>query len=311
MAAPRVSVPIWLTVGLVAITISLTVGWQILVARESAAFTGGFTAIHWFLIILGSLFFIAIITTVILQTVWLVREMRTNQRQQNFIDAVTHELHTPLASLQLYLDTLRQRSIDEEKREEFLGVMSEDLDRLQRTINQILGAARSEVRRVKRKQVDLTQLLAECAADARERYGLEEQAVRLHVPKGAQVRGDVEQLRFAFRNLIDNAIRHAGEETRVDVRVRTFSSRKLEIEVEDQGLGIPASALGRIFLRFQRLSQDAVRNPRGLGLGLYIVRNVMRSHGGNVRAESEGEGLGSRFIVTLPGQLNGRAHPAG
>ncbi len=302
MRAPRVSLPIWLTVGLVAMAVSLTVGWQILVVRENAAFADGFTAIHWVLVILGSVFFAGIMTTAILQTVWLVREIRTNQRQQNFIDGVTHELHTPLASLQLYLDTLRERSIDEEKREEFLGVMSEDLERLQRTIDQILSAARTEVRRVHRSSIDLAALLGECADDARERHGLEDGAVRLSVPKGARVRGDVEQLRLAFRNLIENAIRYAGDETRVDVRVRPCSSRKLEIEFEDQGLGIPESALGRVFQRFERFAHEAVR-VKGLGLGLYIVRNVVRSHRGDVRAESEGEGMGSRFIVTLPGQV--------
>jgi signal transduction histidine kinase len=112
-----------------------------------------------------------------------------------------------------------------------------------------------------------------------------------------------------FRNLIENAIRYAGEKVQVDLSVRARSPRKLEIEVADQGVGIPESALGRVFLRFQRISHEAVHSPVGLGLGLYIVRNIVRAHGGEIRAESEGEGRGSRFIVTLPGQLLG--NPAG
>ena len=305
-----VTVPITLTVGLVTITIALTAGWQILVAREFEAFAEGFTSIHWLIAILGSVFFVTIITVAILQAVWLVREIRTNQRQRNFLDAVTHELHTPLTSLRLYVDTLQGKSLDEEQRGEFLDVMSDDIDRLQRTIDQILSAARTEARRNHRTPVDLRGLLGECVADARERHGLDEEALRLQVPALARVRGDIEQLRLAFRNLIENAIRYAGERTRVCVRVRPASGRKLEVEVEDQGIGLPESALGRVFQRFQRISQEAVRSPGGLGLGLFIVRNVIRGHGGTVRAESDGEGKGSRFIVTLPGQLDESVHPA-
>jgi two-component system, OmpR family, sensor histidine kinase SenX3 len=311
MRAARVSVPIALTAGIVTITVALTVGWQILVAREFEAFAAGFTAIHWVLIGLGSLFFGLIITVLILQAVWLVREIRSNQRQQNFMDAVTHELHTPLASLQLYLDTLRGRPLPDERRNEFLSIMAEDLERLQRTIDQIIQAARTDVHRARRESIELARLLNECADDARERHSLEHDAVYVSVPDSARVRGEREQLRVAFRNLLDNAVRYAGGEVHVEIRVRPVSARRLEIEFADRGVGFPASALDRVFQRFQRLSQEAVRAAQGLGLGLAIVRNVARAHGGSVRAESDGEGKGSRFILTLPGHVDERAHPPG
>ena len=308
---PRVSVPITLTAAVVAITIALTVGWQILVARESGALVEGFRTVHWVLVIVGSLFFALIITAAILQAALLVREIRNNQRQQNFIDAVTHELHTPLASLQLYLDTLREQTLDEQRREEFLDIMSVDLARLQGTIDQILSAARSEVRHSRREWVNIGALLRECVEEARERHELGEHDIHLDVPAGASVRGDAEQLRLAFRNLIENAVRYGGEKHQIEVLVRPRSARKLEVEVSDRGVGMPESALRRVFLRFQRLSHEGVFGSRGLGLGLYIVRNVVRAHGGSIRAESEGLGTGSRFVMTLPGQLDGHAHPAG
>jgi two-component system, OmpR family, sensor histidine kinase SenX3 len=309
MRAARVSVPIALTASIVAVTIALTVGWQILVARESEAFAAGFTAIHWVLIVLGSLFFALIITVLILQAVWLVREIRTNQRQQNFMDAVTHELHTPLASLQLYLDTLRGRRLPEARRDEFLQIMAEDLERLQRTIDQIIQAARTDVRRARRESIDVAKLLGECADDARERHGLEKDAVLVSVPETARLRGDAEQLRVAFRNLLDNAVRYAGGKVHIEVGVRPVSARRLEIVFADRGVGIPASALDRVFQRFQRLPQEAVRAAHGLGLGLAIVRNIARAHGGSARAESDGEGKGSRFILTLPGHVDERTRP--
>jgi signal transduction histidine kinase len=308
-AAPRVSIPIALTAAIVAITVALTVGWQILVVREFEAFAEGFTPVHWLLVILGSSFFALIITVLILQAAWLVREIRSNQRQQTFMDAVTHELHTPLASLRLYLDTLRGRELPAERREEFLEIMGEDLERLQRTIDQILNAARTDAKGARREPIDVERLLRECAGDARDRFGLPEEAILVEVPPGARVRGDVEQLRVAFRNLIENAIRYAGGEVHVEIRVRAVSARRLEVEVSDLGLGIPASALDRVFQRFSRLQHEAVRTVRGLGLGLYIVRNVARAHGGSVRAESDGEGKGSRFILTLPGHVDERARP--
>ncbi len=309
MSERRVSVPIAVAAGLVAITIALTVGWQILVAREFEALVKGFTTLHWLLVILGSLFFAAIITATILQATWLVREIRLNQRQRNFLDAVTHELHTPLASLRLYLETLRRHDLDDERRSEFLHTMSEDLERLQGTIDQLLDAAHTETRRSTRQRIDLARLLQECARDARERHGLADGALALDVPANARVRGDAEQLRVAFRNLLDNAVRYARDEVHVDVQVRPAGSRRLQVEVADHGVGIPAHAQSSIFSRFQRLSHEAVRSG-GLGLGLFIVRNVVRAHGGSVRAESDGEGRGSRFLVTLPGQLDEHARPA-
>jgi signal transduction histidine kinase len=311
MRGPRLAAPITLTSVLVAFAVALTVAWEVMVIREYEAMFGGFTLVSWLLLIVGSAFFIVIITFSILQAVWLVREIRTNQRQRDFIDAVTHELHTPLASLRLYVDTLRKPDLDDERRQEFVGVMAEDLGRLQRTIDRVLDAARSEARQARREKVDLSGLLEECVAEARERHGLDAGRVRLHAPAGVYTRGDLEQLRLAFRNLIENAIRYADESVEVDIDVRAVSGKKLEVEVADQGVGVPRSALRRIFNRFQRVSVDGIRHTGGLGLGLYIVRNVVRGHGGNVRAESDGVGTGTRFIVQLPGQLDERADPAG
>lgn len=320
MRSPRVSVPITLTVALVALSVAVYAVGQVVVAREIAILAGGLSTFQWVLVIVGTLFFGLIIAWTILQAVWLVREIRTNQRQQNFIDAVTHELHTPLASLKLYLDTLRGQDLGPERREEFFGIMSEDLERLQRTIDQILSAARSEGRRSHRAYVDLVALLGDCIDDARARHGFEDDAIDLRVPRGARVRGDPEQLRLVFRNLLENAVRYSHEKLRVAIAVRAASARRLEIEFADEGVGIAPFELSAIFARFKQSSlkdrgggrplPSRGFSSRGLGLGLYIVRNIVRAHGGQVRAESEGAGTGSRFIVTLPGTLDGDAHPA-
>lgn len=302
--SPRTSTVLTVTITLVVLTVALTVGWQILVARESGALLEGFGAVHWTLIAVGSLFFGLIITAAILMAIWLVREIRLTERQQNFLDAVTHELHTPLASLRLYVDTFRDKDLDATQREEFLEMMSEDIGRLQRTIDQILHAARTESRR--RESVDLISLLNECVDTAVEVHNLPEAAFVRELPPRAAVKGDAEQLRVAFRNLIENAVRYAGEDVAVEIAVKPSTSRRIEVRVSDRGVGLAPSALSRVFQRFQRISHEGV-SASGLGLGLYIVRNVVRAHGGSVRAESSGVGEGSSFVVTLPGQIDGHA----
>jgi signal transduction histidine kinase len=299
MPRPRVSVQITLTSALVTFAVALTIGWEILVAREFRALMTGFTAVHWFLVVVGAALFAGIIAASILQTVWLVREIRTGQRQRSFIDAVTHELHTPLASLRLHLETLQTRATDEAQRAEFLQTMAEDLDRLESTVGHILQAARSEEVRPPKNPVHLKALLDECAAELRERHGLEEKCVRVHGSSNVCARGDTEELRLAFRNLLENAVRYAIDEVRIDVDIRAPSRRTVEVVVADRGLGIAPSDWERIFERFQRLSPTAVRSRRGLGLGLFVVRSVVRQHRGSVYAESEGEGKGSRFFVRL------------
>ncbi len=300
MSRPRISVPITLTSALVAIVVALTVGWEILVAREFRALLHGFTAVHWVLVVVGAALFAGIIAASILQTVWLVREIRTGQRQRSFIDAVTHELYTPLASLRLYLETLQGGGGGEARRAEFLEIMAAELDRLERTVGVILQAARSEEARPRREPVELEPLLQACASEVRERHGLDEKAVGLHGAHGIRVRGNAEELRLAFRNLLENAVRCSVDEVRVDVKVRLPKRRWVEVEVVDQGIGIPASEWERIFERFQRLSPPNVRSRRGLGLGLYVVRSIVRQHRGSVRVIGEGLGKGTRFLVRLP-----------
>jgi signal transduction histidine kinase len=294
----RTSVPIALAVGLVAVTLALTVGWQVLVTREFRALVDGFTWIHWILAILGLLLFCAIISATIVQAYWLVREIRLNQRQQNFLDAVTHELHTPLASLRLYVDTLRGHRLDEAKRGEFLEIMTEDLERLQRTIDQILSAAHSEPRRAQRERVDLRRLLEECAAETRERHDLGPGELALDVPRGARVRGDVEQLRVAFRNLLENAVRYAGSGSRATATVRREGDTVV-LEVSDDGAGIPERHLPHVFERFYRADPSRSKELGGTGLGLSIVKHIAERFGGSVEARSR-EGFGTTMRITLP-----------
>jgi signal transduction histidine kinase len=279
----------------------LAVGWQVLVWSDIRAVAEGLSALDWVLLVIGTLFFLLIMIGLGLLLAWLANEIRLNQRQRAFIDAVTHEMKTPLASFRLYLDTLGRHDLSAEQKSDFIDRMQEDLDRLDRTIGQVLAAARAEERewRSQREPVSLKELLTSCITDVRERHRLPEAAVRLLAQDMATVRGNPEELNLVFGNLLDNAVKYSEQPVDVSVGIRTTHDGRVKVEIADQGIGIPRRELRRIFQRFYRVGRDVQRAVAGLGLGLFVVRSLVRRQGGNVVALSEGAGRGSRFVVTL------------
>jgi signal transduction histidine kinase len=291
----RKSIAFFITLGacLVALAIALNVGWILLNAREIA------------LLVLGIVFFLLIITGVVLNTTFLIREIRRNEQHDAFINAVTHELKTPLASIRLYLQTLKQRDIEENKRHEFYDVMLADSDRLLQTVEQVLRAGQSgqRRRRINLRKIDVGELVRECVDLARVRYNLSPEAVRFAESingERPQVKADADELRAAISNLLDNAVKYSRKEVEISVLVSAVDDKKVAVRIEDRGIGIPAAQLKRIFKRFYRVPGRVMARIKGTGLGLFIVRSVVEKHGGRVFAESEGPGHGSRFTIQLP-----------
>jgi two-component system, OmpR family, sensor histidine kinase SenX3 len=258
-------------------------------------------------LVLGIIFFGVIIAGVVVNTIFLVREIRRNEQQDSFLNAVTHELKTPIASIRLYLETLQSRGIDDAQRREFYRIMLEDADRLLATVEQVLkaGEARQGSRQEHWQEVDFAKIVKETAELARLRHNLPSQTMRF----GAQPRGELlvmgkpEELRTAVFNLFDNAIKYSGEQKDIVVDLATADRDKIVLSVRDRGIGIPRPELKRIFSRFYRVPNSG--QVKGTGLGLFIVRAVARRYGGDAYAESEGEGRGSTFTISLP-----RAHRA-
>ncbi|HEY5656210.1 MAG TPA: HAMP domain-containing sensor histidine kinase [Myxococcota bacterium] len=296
-----IGLPLTLGIVLAVLVLALAVGWQILVVGDARSVAAGLSTLDWVLLVLGTLFFVLVLLGLVWLSAWLVREMRLNQRQRAFLDAVTHEMKTPLASMRLYLDTLERHDPEPARRRQFLSRLREDLDRLDRTVGQVLTAARAEEPRSSpaHESVVLSALLEECIRELRVRHALPEDAVRLDIAAGAAVRGNPGELAVIFRNLLDNAVKYS--EAPVAVRVRVAGSRegRVDVEIEDRGIGIPAGELRKIFQRFYRAGRDVQRTAAGLGLGLFIVRNLVKRQGGRVVARSAGSGAGSRFVVTL------------
>ena len=292
----RKSIAFFIVLGvcLVAGAVALNVGWIILNWRQAG------------LLIAGLIVFPLIITGVVLNTIFLVREIRRNEQHESFINAVTHELKTPVASMKLYLQTLQNRHVDDAKRQEFYGVMLEDSDRLLGTIEQVLRAGQlgAKLRRASPMPVDFGAVVEECLTLARTRHRLPPEAVTANLRNigGAafQVLGDEEDLKAMVSNLVDNAIKYSGSDVHVAVELEQADPATATLRVRDRGIGISQSERTRIFKRFYRIPGAMSMRIKGTGLGLFIVRSVVARHGGKVFVESDGPGQGSTFIVQLP-----------
>lgn len=300
-----IGIPLALGIALAILVVALAVGWQILVLENPRPIADGLsthlTTRDWVMLVLGTIFFVLVLAGLIALMGWLVREMRTNQRQRAFLDAVTHEMRTPVASLRLYLETLERHDPDPERRREFLTRMNRDVERLDHTVEQVLLAARAEeaTRGVPKDRVLLPELLDECIEDLCARHELPATAVKLDGRSPTHVRGNRAELAVVFRNLLENAVKYSDDPVEIHVRVSQKSDDRIDVAISDRGIGIPATELRKIFQRFYRAGRDVQRTASGLGLGLFIVRNLVRRQGGRVVARSEGAGAGSRFVVTL------------
>ncbi len=310
MRRRSIGYPLALGITLAVVAGALAVGWQLLVVGELEPVTRGLTPLHWTLVILGSVFFVLLIVGLLLLCAWLVREMRVNQRQEAFLDAVTHEMKTPLASLRLYLDTLERRDPSPERRRVFVERMGQDIERLERTVQQVLVVARAEgAQKARFESVDLAAVIGECIDELEQRHESAEHSVALRVDGPGFVWGSREELVVIFRNLLANAIKYSSPGSRTEVSVEPRGEDRVRVAIADRGIGIDRTELRKIFRRFYRAGRD-VQQAAGLGLGLFIVRQLVKRQGGRVDAESEGRGQGSLFSVTLRTAPRGGHQPA-
>ena len=279
---------------LVALAVALNISWIVLNWREGVLF------------FLGVIFFIAIIIGLILNTVFLVREIRRSEQHDSFINAMTHELKTPITSIRLHLETLQRREVDETQRQKFYRLMLDDSDRLLRTVEQVLKAGQAGYKRPghQKAEIDFKTLVGECVEVARARHHVEQTGLHFSAPSNGvplTVLGDAEELRTAVLNILDNAIKYSASSVDVNVRLEATPEKRVRLEVRDRGVGIPAHELKRIFKRFHRVPGRSRSHIKGTGLGLFIVRSIARAHGGKVFAQSEGEARGTTITLELPG----------
>ncbi len=283
---------------LIAAAVALNVSWIIQYWREGLK------------LFFGGILFLVIIAGLVFNTIFLVREIRRNEQHDSFINAVTHELKTPIASIRLYLQTLQRREVDEAQRRQFYELMLLDTERLLHTVEQVLKAGEAAQKKspVQRLPVEFDALVRECMELARTRHHLQaasleyRESLSLSSQSGdaARILGDPEELRTAVSNLLDNAVKYSPEGVHISVELDAPDEKRLVLRVRDRGVGIPEQELKRIFKRFYRVTQRSLSQVKGTGLGLFIVRSIARKHGGKVFAQSEGAGKGTTVTLELP-----------
>ena len=293
VAARRRSIVFFIAlgVGLISVILLLYIGWVLLNWKNGI------------LLFLGILLLTMIITGVVLNTTFLVREVRRNEQHDAFINAVTHELKTPVASIRLYLETLQTRPVEESKKQEFYKIMVQDSERLLATIEQVLRTGRigsTTHHKLNRVRIDLNGVVEECLVRVRALHHVGAEALEYQPGPAVTVLGDPDEVRAAVSNLIDNAVKYSGSPMKISVETAAVDGKFVSLRVKDQGVGIPKIELKQIFKRFYRVPGPLATRVKGTGLGLYIVRSVAKRHGGRAWAESEGPGRGSTFVLQLP-----------
>jgi two-component system, OmpR family, sensor histidine kinase SenX3 len=287
-----------LGIGLVALAVALGTGWIILNWREGV------------LLFFGIIFFALIIAGMIVNTTFLLREIRRSEQHDSFINAVTHELKTPVASIRLHLETLQRRDLPEAQKQEFYRLMLSDTDRLTETVEQVLRAGRAGDKKAGREKsaVDFRQIVRESMDAARTRHHLPLEALRYEEASSngtaMRVLGSGEDLRTAVFNVLDNAIKYSGDHVDVRVRLAVPDEKHVLLSVQDHGVGIPSDDMKSIFKRFYRVTHRSLAHVKGTGLGLFIVKSIAQKHGGKVFAESAGEGHGTTITMELPRSLS-------
>jgi signal transduction histidine kinase len=296
------SLPIWLAIGMITSLIVLIVGWSIVTvfgALKEAERPG----VYWALLPIGLTFIALVLAGVIVYLILSIKAINLTRRQSNFIDSVTHELKSPIASMKLYLQTLNRHQVSEQIQSDFHRFMLEDLERLDHLITQLLDAGRLDIERAKGEEedVDLAELLRDCAAAVCMNYRVALGTVRLDLEPNVVVGRRVD-LDVIFRNLVDNAVKYAGSPPQVEVTLHRNSKDLVIVRITDNGRGIPLHLRRKIFGRFVRLGLELERDKPGTGLGLYIARTLVRRFRGQIRVRDPEKGSGTVFEVQLPGK---------
>jgi two-component system, OmpR family, phosphate regulon sensor histidine kinase PhoR len=291
--------PVTLGIVLIVLVVLLTIGWvfiNVLLVNKTA-----YPGAYWAMLAVGSTFLGFVLVGVVIYLILTVKAIRLNQRQSNFIDAVTHELKSPIASLKLYLQTMSRHQVSADEQKNFNRTMLADVERLDHLIDHLLDAARLEQLPENNEigVVPLSDLLANCARTGCQRYRLPEDTVQLKL-EPVDVRAPQADLEIVFRNLLDNALKYSGDQPQIEVETHCNGNGRVVTRISDNGPGIPVGLRRKIFGRFVRLGNELERKTSGTGLGLYIVRTLVRRMGGKIQVHGRSGKPGTVFEVDLP-----------
>lgn len=261
-----------------------------------------FTAeVEWLILFEGCFLMLLILSGVYVIFVYWNKQNRLNQTQSNFVASVSHELKSPLASIQLYLETLKYQDVSRNERKEFVEMMLSDTVRLSGLIDNILQSSKTDPRSMDLQvsKADLGKFLSEVVKNHKRQFEEKKCEVKLQLEASPILTLDKKALLMVFNNLISNALRYSPNGSTLKIRLHR-AGRFWEIDFADQGIGFEKRDMKKIFKKFYRVQNEDTQNIEGAGLGLFISREIVRNHKGRLRVASPGRGKGSVFTVSLP-----------
>jgi hypothetical protein len=260
--------------------------------------------LNWVILLEGCFLMIIILGGVLLIFVFWGKQARLNRLQSNFVSSVSHELKSPLASIQLYLETMKLQKVSPEETREFVDIMLTDTERLSSLIDNILEASGADPKGLKLhfQSVDLKPFLSEVMEGHQRRFAEKGIQVQLDVQDSPSLQLDKRAMKMVFNNLIGNALRYSSEGGSIIVRAKQ-NGKFCDIDIIDSGIGLSDKDCKKVFGKFYRVQNKETQNIEGAGLGLYLSREIVKNHKGKIKATSEGRGKGTTFTVSLP--LNG------
>jgi len=228
-------------------------------------------------------------------------QIRLTKLYDNFIGNVTHELKSPLSSIQLHLETLKTRKVPTDKQDEFINLMMKDAHRLRNLIDSILGLLAVEQKRFlhDHEVCDAGTTLKQLINDSTEQFRLTSGECNIEIKSTSEIVIDKNSMKIVFDNLVDNAIKYSVNDVKINIKVSS-NTKKVTIDFTDNGIGLPHKEQKKIFNKFHRIYNPDIPSVKGTGLGLYWVKEIIRNHGGKISVYSEGTGKGSRFTIELP-----------
>lgn len=257
--------------------------------------------VEWLILFEGCFLMLLILAGVYVIFVYWNKQNRLNQMQSNFVASVSHELKSPLASIQLYLETLKYQEVSKEEEKDFIETMLSDTARLSGLIENILQSSKADPKsmELQLQKVDLGKFLSEVVQDHKRQFEERKCKVDLQLEASPILTLDRRALQMVFNNLIGNALRYSPANSSLKINLHR-AGRYWEIDFADKGIGFEKKDMKKVFKKFYRVQNEDTQNIEGAGLGLFISREIVKNHKGKLKVASPGRGEGSVFTVALP-----------
>ena len=254
-----------------------------------------------FALVSGLILLVLISVSMSLIFIYLTRQMNITRLYDNFIANITHELKSPLSSIQLYLETMNSRNVPDDKKKEFINLMMKDADRLNKLITSILNISQLEKKHLAYNfQVcKFDQLIYELINEASEQFKIDKDSFIIEGKTSSRSVVDRSALKIVINNLFDNAAKYSDGPVKLKIHLEA-NKKFIQVKVSDSGIGISPRDQKTIFQKFQRIYNKNVPNVKGTGLGLYWAKEIIKYHGGKMSVSSPGIGKGTTFTIELP-----------